>query len=262
MSKISNAAEFLVNNRRLDQVADTLPPDLQPANWEEAYATQQVLVDHQLSDHGGKLVGYKIAATNPVAQEMLGVEGPLFGRLLSAFVHAAPAEFAANDFQTRVLEPEYAFLMKDDVPAGQQDFTAESIASYVAGVLPSIEIVNHHFTNLKQAGGMVLVCDNAVHGAWLHGKNQESWTDLDMTNTEIRLLANGQIDSTGNGTNVLEHPLNALAWLANELPKFGLQLSAGDYVTTGLTTKVYAATPGDQVTADFGPLGSVELKFN
>jgi len=61
---------------------------------------------------------------------------------------------------------------------------------------------------------------------------------------------------------VLEHPLNALAWLANELPKFGLQLSAGDYVTTGLTTEVYAATPGDQVTADFGPLGSVELKFN
>ena len=83
-----------------------------------------------------------------------------------------------------------------------------------------------------------------------------------MINTEIQLLANGQLDSTGNGTNVLDHPLNALAWLANELPKFGLQLSAGDYVTTGLTTEVYAATAGDQVTADFGSLGSVDLKFS
>ena len=262
MSKISQAAEFLINNRRLDQVADTLPSELQPTNWEEAYATQQVLVDQLVAEHGGQLVGYKIAATNPVAQEMLGVDGPLFGRLLSAFVHAAPVELSANDFQTRVLEPEYSFQMKEDVPTDEQDFTAESIAGYVAGVLPSIEIVNHHFTNLKQAGGMVLVCDNAIHGAWLHGEAHKSWADLDMINTEIQLLANGQLDSTGNGTNVLEHPLNALAWLANELPKFGLQLSAGDYVTTGLTTKVFAATAGDQITADFGSLGSVDLKFS
>ena len=262
MSKISQAAEFLANHRRLDQVADTLPAELQPANLEEAYATQQVLVDHQLADHGGKLVGYKIAATNPVAQEMLGVEAPLFGRLLSSFVHTSPAELPATDFHTRVLEPEYAFQMKDDVPTDRQDFTAESIAGYVAAVLPSIEIVNHHFTDLKQAGGLVLVCDNAVHGAWLRGENRESWPDFDLKDTEVRLLANGQTDSTGNGTNVLGHPLNALAWLANELPKFGLQLSAGDYVTTGLTTQVYLAKPGDQIDADFGPLGNVDLKFN
>ncbi len=36
---------------------------------------------------------------------------------------------------------------------------------------------------------------------------------------------------------------------------------AGDYVTTGVTTDIYDAQPGDHLTADFGPVGAVELQF-
>jgi 2-keto-4-pentenoate hydratase len=59
----------------------------------------------------------------------------------------------------------------------------------------------------------------------------------------------------------LEHPLNALAWLANELPRGGRSLQAGEFVTTGTCTDVYTAQAGDEIRADFGALGSVEIEL-
>jgi 2-keto-4-pentenoate hydratase len=61
---------------------------------------------------------------------------------------------------------------------------------------------------------------------------------------------------------VLGHPLNVMAWLADELPRFGRQLCAGDLVTTGVVTDVFEAGPGDVITAEFAGIGSVGLSFS
>ena len=47
-----------------------------------------------------------------------------------------------------------------------------------------------------------------------------------------------------------------MAWLADELPRFGLQLRRGDVVTTGVATDVFEVGAGESCVADFGPLGS------
>jgi 2-keto-4-pentenoate hydratase len=52
-----------------------------------------------------------------------------------------------------------------------------------------------------------------------------------------------------------------MAWLADELPRFGLRLQRGDVVTTGVATDVFEAGPGDSCAADFGPFGSVTVAF-
>lgn len=52
-----------------------------------------------------------------------------------------------------------------------------------------------------------------------------------------------------------------LTWLANILSRHGQGLKAGDFITTGITTEVYMGQAGDQIVADFGPLGSAELSF-
>ena len=53
-----------------------------------------------------------------------------------------------------------------------------------------------------------------------------------------------------------------LAWLADELPRFGRQLSAGDLVTTGVVTDVFEAAAGQSVEAVFEGLGSVSVSFS
>jgi 2-keto-4-pentenoate hydratase len=74
-------------------------------------------------------------------------------------------------------------------------------------------------------------------------------------------MVNGRLHREGSGRAVLGHPLNALTWLANQLSSQGIGLKAGQYVTTGVTMEVYMGQRGDRITADFGPLGQVDLAF-
>jgi len=50
--------------------------------------------------------------------------------------------------------------------------------------------------------------------------------------------------------------------LANALCQNGQQLTAGEFVSTGITTDVYFAKAGDEITADFGTIGQVSVSFD
>ncbi len=53
----------------------------------------------------------------------------------------------------------------------------------------------------------------------------------------------------------------ALTWLANELRELGIGLRSGQVVTTGTCMTPLELVAGDRVRADFGALGSVEVRF-
>jgi hypothetical protein len=58
-------------------------------------------------------------------------------------------------------------------------------------------------------------------------------------------------------------PRIALTWLANELRVHGPGLAAGDLIDNSRGTCIVpaAAAPGQRFTADYGPLGTLELSF-
>lgn len=262
MDRVAAAADFLAELRRTRGAAEALPEACRPGEASEAYAVQAALVERLLAPSQGYAVGYKVACTNKLAQDLLRVGGPFCGRLLSPTVHTAPARLAAGDFVHRVLEAEFAFEMADTVPASAEPYTAASIAPFLGAVLPAIEIVEWHYEDWTAAGALSLIADNAIHGAWIVGEPYAAWRDLDLAAHEVRLIVNGHVLTQGNGAAVLGHPLNVMAWLANELPKFGGTLKAGDRVSTGVCTDVYEGKAGDSVRADFGVLGGVDLVFD
>jgi 2-keto-4-pentenoate hydratase len=147
------------------------------------------------------------------------------------------------------------------VPAGAS-YTAETIKDFIAAALPSIEIVDHRYHNWQTVGAPSLLADNAIHGAWVPGEPFAGWRDLDFARHPVALTVNGRQTFPGSGAAVLGNPLTVVAWLANELPRFGRRLRRGDRITTGVTTDIYLARPGDRLAADFGPLGRVELAFD
>ena len=49
--------------------------------------------------------------------------------------------------------------------------------------------------------------------------------------------------------------------MLHRLHQQGIGVQAGDYVTTGVTTDIYDAQPGDHLVADFGPVGAIDLRF-
>ena len=97
--------------------------------------------------------------------------------------------------------------------------------------------------------------------AWVKGSLLTDWRGIDLAQQAVSVTVNGKVLREGSGGNVLGHPLNALEWLVNNLNARGLGLKAGQYITTGVTTEVYMAERGDRITANFGPVGSVDLTF-
>ena len=160
----------------------------------------------------------------------------------------------------RVIEAEFGFRIARDVEPVDGGHTQESIGDYIDAVLPSIEIVDHRFESWA-VGALPVAADNAIHGWWVHGDQLESWRGIDFASAAVTVARNGEVVTDGVGANVLGHPLAVMAWLADELPRFGRQLRAGDLVTTGVTTDVFEANAGDHIRATFDGVGMVELRF-
>ncbi len=260
MDRITAAGDYLFDMRVKKRQVAALPADVVPGSLAEGYQAQELLVRKLLDRGNGHPIGYKIACTSELAQRALGVDAPFFGVLMSHSTHRSGATLPATDFVVRCVEAEFGFVMAEDVPAGAT-YTAESIKPFIGAVIPSIEIVDHRYHDWKTVGAPSLLADNAIHGCWVEGEPNTDWHGIDFARHPTKLIVNGKQTFPGSGAAVLGNPLNVVAWLANELPKFGRRLSRGDKITTGLTTDVYLANPGDHLAADFGPLGRVEMTF-
>ena len=256
------SAQLLCDARTGHAWLAELPEAARPKTTEEAYRCQDILVQKLLDHYGGAGIGYKIACTNVTAQRQLNVDGPFHGRMMSSFCFDSPARIAADQFFMRVVEAEFAFRMARDLPPSSADRSVEEVAAAVEGVLPGIEIVDSRFDDWTSIGALSLIADNACHAAWVKGSMVEDWRGIDLAAQTVRLTVNGNLHREGSGRAVLGHPLNALAWLANQLSSQGRGLKAGQFVTTGVTMEVYMGQRGDEIAADFGPLGVVSLAFD
>lgn len=253
------AARLLADARFRRSRLTEIPQQARPSSFEEAYGVRELVVEHWLAHYGGGVLGYKIACTNPSAQQYLNVDSPFYGNLLSELSFDSPARLQSADFFMRVIEAEFAFRIGRDLSPAPH--TRNQIVDAVDGVLPGIEIVDSRYTSWTTMGASALIADNACHGAWVKGALIGNWRDINLASQPVQLMVNGNVTATGSGAAVLGHPLNALEWLVNKLASRGIGLKAGEYITTGVTTDTYMAGAGDRIQADFGPVGSVELTF-
>ena len=83
----------------------------------------------------------------------------------------------------------------------------------------------------------------------------------DLRELAVRFGRDGEVLQEGTGAAVMGDPAVAVAWLANELARFGEALPAGQPVLAGSFTAAIEATPG-RYEASFGPrLGSVSVEI-
>ena len=250
------AALMLAAQRERKQLQD-LPEACRPRTLAEAYAIQARFV----AGLGGAPVGYKVAASNAAIQKRFDITEPLSGRLIEGRVFTSPATINPCALFRIGIETEYAFRMAQDLPPAGAPYSREQVTDAVATLVPAIEVVDWRFANATGIGALLMTVDNTFGAYWVAGSPIAEWRDLDIVEAEVVTRIGGTIAATGKGANVLGDPVLSLTWLANDLARRGERLSAGDYVTTGSCHVVATAEPGDTVTADFGPLGVVEVSF-
>jgi 2-keto-4-pentenoate hydratase len=71
------------------------------------------------------------------------------------------------------------------------------------------------------------------------------------------MYINGRLIAEGHGRDVLGHPLNALAWLANSLAGAGLALEPGMIVMTGSLVPTQFVQAGDAVRYELEGFGEI-----
>lgn len=65
----------------------------------------------------------------------------------------------------------------------------------------------------------------------------------------------------GRGAAALGHPAQAIAWLANKIHEFNIELKAGELILPGALSGAVSVNSKDSIQADFGSLGSVSVTF-
>lgn len=252
----SIAAELIWQAWQEGTVLDALPPDIRPQSRADGYAIQQCLA-RPPSD---RLAGWKIAATSAAGQQHIAVDGPLAGRVFENRLAAPGSTVSIKNNRMRVCEPEFAFRLGTDIAPRDVPYTVNEVLACVSDLHLALELPDSRFSDFAAVGGPTLIADNAcAHDLVLGPAVAADWRALDLSKHAVTGHVAGRIEREGSGANVLGDPRIALTWLVNELSGIGQPLSSGDIVTTGTTMVPLDIVEGDDVMADFGDLGQIQV---
>lgn len=229
------AAQELLRQQHAREGFHALPPSLAPVCVEQAYAAQDAFVQLQAAQRHTHVGGYKIAITTPAMRSFVGFDDAISGCVLADSVFASGHRLQAAAYQHLIVEFELALQFGQDLPEREDDWDRHSILPYLDCAYPSLEIADDRFADyaLLKKGFFSLVAENAwnhgvVVGSAIAAKDFEA-----LWQTQATAFINGQAIGQGHSSDVMGHPLIALAWIANHRRQRGQRFKAGDWVTTG-----------------------------
>ncbi|MEZ5855522.1 MAG: fumarylacetoacetate hydrolase family protein [Hyphomicrobiaceae bacterium] len=252
-------ARLLVEARREGRQVHDLAAHLTPGSHEDGYRVN-ALVAQGL---GWEPLGWKIAGTNPTMQQRLHSDGkPIYGRTYRQFAMTSPARLAHVGLLDPIVECEFFFRLGRALPARSQPYASDEVADAVAAAHCGVEIAECRFPLAALPTMSAILADGAASGRYVIGSEIVDWRRKDLGAMAVALEVNGVMRRRGSGAEVMGQPLNALVWLANERSAWGDGLAADALVSTGTTTGMLLAKPGDHMVAHFDGVPAVEITFD
>ncbi len=231
--------------------------DRYPMTSEEAYQIQIEGMNLRIHD-GHRIVGKKIGLTSKAMQNGLGVFEPDYGYIADYMMAYEGDPLPLSQLIAPKVEPELAFVLKEDLQG--PGVTIAQVLQATAGVMPAIEVVDSRVKDWK-IKIQDTIADGASIGRIILSGKLTPIENLDLRYLGLVLEKNGEVISTAAGAAVLGHPANAVAWLANKLAAYDIQLKKGDVIMSGSFTAACPAVAGDHVSCHFDRIGSVSVRF-
>jgi 2-keto-4-pentenoate hydratase len=256
--RIAYAVSAIVEARLSRERLDVLSDAVRPRNLVEAYRTQAALHDCLAATHIGSRIGYKIGCTTQVMQDYLGLPHPCHAGVFAGVVHQNGVRLAFGDFCHVGIECEIAVRIGSDLPTGNL-FTRESVEPAVAAYMTAIEIVDDRYLDWRKTDAPTLIADDYFAAGAVLGPPVAAAHIADAAGLVGVTEINGHEVGRGQGSDVMGHPLNALAWLANSLASAGAHLRAGEIVLTGSLVETKWLARGDKASVTVEGLGTVTL---
>ena len=127
--------------------------------------------------------------------------------------------------------------------------------------MSAIEIVDNRYQDFRSLDLETMVADDFFQAACVLGEEIEEWQHLDLAEIAGRMMVNKIEVGNGKGADILSHPFEALAWLANHKVARGTFLCAGEIVLLGSLVKTQWLSPGDKAVIELDHLGTVSAEF-
>ncbi|HJV82414.1 fumarylacetoacetate hydrolase [Noviherbaspirillum sp.] len=213
----------------------------------------------------GPVVGYKAGLTNPAVQKRFNhaqpVRGVLFKDMLLPDGAEVPARFGARP----VFEADLLVRVKSS--AIHRARTPEEVMKHIDAVIPFIELPDLIVQEPGKLNGATLTYLNVGARLGVMGKPLPMSAALgsQLPGMTVRMLdGEGHELDHGKGSDVMEHPLNAVIWLAQDIARAGGRLRAGDLLSLGSFSKLTPPKPGTDIRVVYEGLDgtpTVSVKF-
>ena len=233
------------------------------ATMDDAYAIQDDWVKKKIAG-GRKVIGWKIGLTSKAMQYALNISTPDSGVLFDDMLFEDGASIPGDRFIQPRIEAEIAFVMK--APLKGPNVSVFDVLNATDYVTPALEILDTRVLRVdpdtKKARTIVdTIADNAANAGIVIGGRQMRPDAVDMRWMGAIVSRNAEVEETGLGAGVLNHPARGIARLANRLAQYGAGIEAGQIVLAGSFIRPIEARHGDTITADFGPYGTISCFF-
>ena len=263
MSGINPRAAHIISEHRLSRRRmPALDPAIRPPDEASAYHVQDQLHEIMIGAGLGPVIGHKIGCTTKVMQEFLRIHNPCAGGVFQKSVYRSPAAVRHADYVRPGVECEIVVSLREDLPADRAPFTRDAVARAVAAVVAGMEIVDDRYVDYKTLDTPTLIADDFFDAGCMLGEPVTEWRTLDLPSLTGVTHINGVEVGRGRGADVMGHPFEALAWLANSLADRGKGLRAGEFVFTGSVVETKWVSRGDRVVMTIEGLGNVEATFD
>lgn len=260
---IFDAAARLAEAERTGRQIGLLSKQYPGMTLDEAYAVQSAFVGLRLSEPGRHRIGWKIGLTSRAMQAQLGISTPDSGVLLDDMAFEDSALVPKGRFIAPRVEVELAFIMRTPL---EGPVTPTQVLEAAAWVVPALEILDTRIVRADPETGQTrtivdTVADNAANAGIVTGGRPMRPEAVDLRWCGAILMRNGVVEETGLGAGVLNDPLRGIAWLSARLAAYGGRIETGEVILSGSFIRAVECPPGSVMTADFGPLGTLALRF-
>ena len=228
---------------------------------------RQRLVE-RLESSDNRVIGYKAGLTNRAVQEQFGVASPVRGVLLEKMLLADGADVPADFGSRPVFEPDLLVVVKD--VAIHQAKTHLDVLRSLSLVIPFIELPDLVVAEGEKLSAPLIVSLNVGARLGVVGKGipAQATPEFAAALAAMRVVVTdqgGKELASGKGAAILDHPLNAVLWLVQDLEQSRIRLKAGDMLSLGSFTAPLRPRPGLAVTVRYeglpgNPAVSVRFK--
>lgn len=223
---------------------------------ERAYSIQKL----RLADRArtSKHIGWKLGWTRKEAAD--SVLDPIVGHYTANRVYEEGKPVSTRFFtegKARA-EPEVVFYLKKNLVG--PEVSREEVIAAVEAVGIGMEFVAWRMISPFTREHAII--DNGIAAGVVLGSDRYPLEQIDFTREIGRVVVNNGEASEGPATSIMgEDPVAGLVWAANELPKWGMHLRAGDFVLSGTVCSPLEVKAGDSAMVGFTNLGSIHAEF-